>query len=72
MEPALGVRVHLRDSRTLDDLCDVTAPPPVEAGDLVGPRPRAVYRVEAVLVPPPGAPVTPVLCRRVELPVAAL
>ena len=35
MEPELGVRVHLRDVETLDDLADVTAPGPVEPGDLV-------------------------------------
>ena len=28
-------REDLRDVDTLDDLCDVTAPAPVEAGDLV-------------------------------------
>jgi hypothetical protein len=30
-----------------------------------------VYRVEVVLVPPSGAPVVPVLARRVELAIAA-
>jgi hypothetical protein len=44
MEPELGTRVHLRDSRTLDDLCDVTAPPPVQAGDLVASA-ELVYRL---------------------------
>jgi hypothetical protein len=61
----LGVRVHLRDVRTFD-LCDVTAPEPVEAGDLVASA-EHVYRVEVVLLPPPGAPVVPVLVRPVEL-----
>jgi hypothetical protein len=35
VQPELGIRVHLRDVSTLDDLCDVIAAPPVEAGDLV-------------------------------------
>ena len=47
-------------------LCDVTAPAPIEAGDLVASA-EQVYRVEVVLVPPPGAPVSPVLVRPVEL-----
>jgi hypothetical protein len=55
---------------TLDDLCDVTAPAPVEPGDVVA-TPEAVYRVEVVLRPPPDAPATPVLARPVELVIAA-
>jgi hypothetical protein len=35
VEPELGVRVHLRNVETLDDLADVTAPGPVEPGDLL-------------------------------------
>jgi hypothetical protein len=62
----LGLRVHLRDVRMLDDLCDVTAPAPVEAGDLVASA-EHVFRIEVVLMPPPGAPVVPVLVRPVEL-----
>ena len=69
MEPGLGTRIHLRDAQTLDDLCDVTAPPPVEPGDLVASA-EHVYRVEVVLVPPAAAPVVRVLCHRVELAVA--
>jgi hypothetical protein len=70
VQAQLGTRVHLRDVRTLDDLCEVTAPAPVESGDLVASA-EHVYRVEVVLVPPPDAPVTPVLCRAVYLAIAA-
>jgi hypothetical protein len=59
----LGTRLHVRDVDTFDDLCDVTAPGPVEPGDVVATA-EHVYRVEVVLEPPPGAPVTPVLARR--------
>ena len=48
MELELGIAVHLRDVETLDDLADVTAPGPVEPGDLVASA-QHVYRVEAVL-----------------------
>jgi hypothetical protein len=66
MEPEVGVRLHLRHVRTLDDICDVTAPGPVEPGDVVASA-EYVYRIEVVLVRPPGAPVVPVLVRPVEL-----
>lgn len=61
---------HPRDVVTLDDLFDVTAPAPVEPGDVVATA-EHVYRIEVVPVPPPGAPVTPVLARPVELAIAA-
>ena len=70
MRLELGTRVHLRDVRRLDDLCDVTAPLPIKPGDVVASA-EAVYRVEAVLLPPPGAPNVPVLARRIELALAA-
>ena len=66
MELEFGTRVYLRDMVTLDDLCDVTAPAPVQPGD-VRRHDEAVFRVEVVLVPPPGAPGVPVLVRPVEL-----
>ncbi len=53
---------------TLDDLADVTAPTPVEPGDLVASA-EHVYRVEAVLWTPPDSRCIPVLGRRVELTV---
>lgn len=62
----LGIRVHLRDVETLDDVGDLTAPGPVEPGDLVADA-EAVYAVEAVLIPPPGASVIAVLAQRIEL-----
>jgi hypothetical protein len=31
----VGVNVHLRDVETFDDIADVTAPAPVEPGDVV-------------------------------------
>jgi hypothetical protein len=69
VEHELGIRVHLRDVRTLDDICDVTAPAPVGPGDVVASA-EQIYRVEVVLVPPRGAPVTPILVRPVELAIA--
>lgn len=63
-EVELGVRVHVRDVETLDDLDDVTAPAPVEPGDLVASA-EAIYRVEAVVWVAPGSPRVPVLARRV-------
>ena len=70
MELELGIAVHLRDVGTMDDLADVTAPGPVEPGDLVASA-EHVYRVEAVLWTPPDSPCIPVLGRRVELTIAA-
>jgi hypothetical protein len=61
----LGVRVHVRDVETLDDVADLTAPLPVEPDDVVASA-SDVYRVEAVLWTPPGPPCVPVLARRVE------
>ena len=55
------VHVHLRDVDTLDDLSG-----PVDPGDVVASA-EYVYRIEVVLVRPPGAPVVPVLVRQVEL-----
>jgi len=49
VESELGVRVHLRHVRTLDDLEDVHAPPPVLPGDVVASA-KNVYRVEDVLL----------------------
>jgi hypothetical protein len=43
------VRVHLRDVETFDDIADVTAPAPVEVGDVVA-TVEDVYIVEDVLV----------------------
>jgi hypothetical protein len=65
VEPELGVWVHVRDVEKLDDLGDVTAPPPVEPGDLVA-SVDDLFRVEVVLVPKPGARVVPVLARRLD------
>jgi hypothetical protein len=66
VELEVGVRLHLPHVRSLDDLCDVTAPALVQPGDIVASA-EYVYRVEVVLVRPPGAPVVPVLVRPVEL-----
>jgi hypothetical protein len=62
----LGVRVRLRDVDTLDDVAVLTAPDPVEPGDLLA-SVDEVYVVEAVLPTPPGARVVPALARRLEL-----
>jgi hypothetical protein len=66
MRPELGTPVRLRDVVSFDDLCDVIAPPRSSRA-ISSPAPKAVYRVEVVLKPPPGAPVVPVLVRPVEL-----
>lgn len=63
--------MHLRDVETLDDVCDVTAPAPVEPGDLVSTA-DTLYLVEVVLVSPPGARWVLVLAHRVPLTVVAL
>ena len=55
---AVGVSVHLRDVETLDDLADVTAPGPVEPGDLVACADE-LYRVEVVLWTLPGEACVP-------------
>ena len=65
MEDELGIAVHLRDVETMDDLADVTAPPPVEPGDLVATA-GELYRVEVVLWTPPASRCIPVLARRIE------
>jgi hypothetical protein len=59
---SVGARVLLRDADSLDDLRELTAPEPVEPGDLVATR-DDVYRVVAVLLAPSGAPRVPVLAR---------
>jgi hypothetical protein len=61
VEPELGYALHVRDVETMDDLADVTAPLPVEPGDLLATE-HELYRVEAVL---PPAPRVAVLARRV-------
>lgn len=64
MESPLGVRVFIREVETLDEFGLVTAPGPVEPGDLLA-SVEQVYRVEVVLLPIGGQPVEPVLARRV-------
>ena len=64
------VRVQVRDVETLGDVADVTAPTPVQPGDLVASA-ENLYRVEVVLIAPPGARCVPVLARRVEVASAA-
>jgi hypothetical protein len=66
----VGISVHVRDVETLDDLDNVTAPAPVEPGDVVA-SVDAIYRVEVVLWTPPDSRCVPVLARRVTLEVAA-
>jgi hypothetical protein len=56
----LGIRVQLRDVLTLDDLEACSAEATV-TGLHRRRRHHIAHRVEAVLLPPPGAPVTPVL-----------
>jgi hypothetical protein len=65
MDP-VGVRVLLRDASTLDDLGDVTAPAPVEPGDLLA-TVDDVFQVDVVLTTPPGSLFAPVLARRLAL-----
>jgi hypothetical protein len=60
----LGTRVHLRDVETVDDVGDVTAPEPVEPGDLVA-TVDEVFVVEVVLWTPPGSRCVPVLGKHV-------
>ena len=50
MELELGTRLYLRDMVTLDDLCDVTAPAPVEPSDILASA-EETFRAEVVLVP---------------------
>ena len=66
MESALGVRVCLRDVETIEDLGVVTAPWPVEPGDIVASS-ENVFRVVVVLAPVHGRPVEPVLARSIVL-----
>jgi hypothetical protein len=54
----VGVRVHLRDVETLDDVADLTAPNPVELDDIVATA-SDVYRIEVVLWTPSGSPCVP-------------
>lgn len=58
MEPELGYAVHVREVETLDDLADVTAPGPVEPGDLVATA-NELYRIVVVLVTPPTGRLAP-------------
>jgi hypothetical protein len=67
----VGIVVHMRDVETLDDAGDITAPAPVEPGDLVATA-DDLYRVKVVLVPAGRRPVEPVLARRVALPLAVV
>jgi hypothetical protein len=69
VKPELGIRVHLRNVETLNDVGDVTAPRPVEPGDLVATVVDVC--VEVVLVATPSAFCVPVLARRIQLTVAA-
>jgi hypothetical protein len=62
MSGQLGVRVRVRDVETLDDLDELTAPPPVEPGDLLASA-NALYRVEVLCVPS-GSSCVPVLARQ--------
>ena len=62
----VGVRAVLRDAETLDDLGAVTAPAPIEPGDVLGDA-EALCRVEVVLLTSPAARCVPVLVRREEL-----
>jgi len=48
----IGVRVHIRDSVTLDDVGDGTAPAPVEPDDMIALADGHPFRVVAVLPVP--------------------
>jgi hypothetical protein len=61
----VGVWVRPRDAETPDDLGVVRAPAPVLPGDVLADA-ADVFRVEAVLVVPPGTRWVPVLVRREE------
>ena len=67
LEREVGIRVHLRDVATLDDLVDATAPAPVEPGDLMATVDGKLYRIEVVLVPASSAQCVTALARRVGL-----
>lgn len=70
MDP-VGVRVRLRDLTTLDDLGELTAPAPVEPGDLLA-TVDDVFRVAVVLSTPPESTCVPVLARRETLTTEAM
>jgi hypothetical protein len=58
----LGVRVVIRDARSLDDVGECTAPPaPVEPGDLLALEHGRLLRVVDVLALAPGSHVVAVL-----------
>ena len=61
----VGVRVHLRDVETLDDVAVVTAPAPVEPDDIIA-NLDEVFVVEAVLWTPRDSRCVPVLERRLR------
>lgn len=56
VELELGVRVHVSDVETLHDVADLTAPAPVEPGDVLA-TPSELYQVETVLLDADGLPV---------------
>ena len=70
MDP-VGVRVRLRDVTTLDDLGELTAPAPVEPGDLLA-TVDDVFRVAVVLSTPAESTCVPVLARRETLTTEAM
>ena len=63
----IGIRVVIRDSRTLDDVGTCTAPGPVKPGDLVALEHSDPYRIIATLPVAPGAAMVPVLASRPPL-----
>jgi hypothetical protein len=65
----LGVRLKLRDVDTLDDVCELEAPAPVEPGDVVA-TVEQVYVVEVVLPTPTDSSCVPVLARAIDVRVA--
>jgi hypothetical protein len=63
----IGVRVHIRDSMTLDDIGDCTAPGPVRPDDMIALADGHPYRVIAVLPVPKHSFCVPVLATRIAL-----
>jgi hypothetical protein len=66
----IGVRIHIRDSMTLDDVGDCTAPGPVKPDDIVALEHDELYRIIATLPAPDGVTVVPVLAKRIAFIVA--
>ncbi len=66
MHRELGIRVHLRDSATLDELGVVHAPAPIEPGDVVATADE-LYRIEAIIPPALGDRCVAALARRAKL-----